>query len=231
MSHLDQDRFALIAFGEEPTSDETTHLDACDECALELAELEHTVSVGRSTATVGELEAPPERVWERIVADVSAARAAEETVATVPARSRTVSRVLFGLAASLVVVLGIAGVWNLVRAPQVVELASATLDAFPEHPGSLGHATVIESPEGEVEVLVALDADAADVGYREVWLIRSDASALISLGVLEGSEGVFPVPADIDIREYVLVDISQEDDDGDPSHSGDSIVRGELDFV
>ena len=78
---------------------------------------------------------------------------------------------------------------------------------------------------------VRLDAAAADGGYREVWLINADATALVSLGVLEGAQGTFPIPADVDLSEYVLVDISQEPADGDPTHSGDSIVRGELDFA
>ena len=34
--------------------------------------------------------------------------------------------------------------------------------------------------------------------------------------------------ADIDLAEFVLVDISAEPEDGAPEHSGDSIVRGEL---
>jgi hypothetical protein len=38
------------------------------------------------------------------------------------------------------------------------------------------------------------------------------------------------VPADVDLRDYVLVDVSQEPLDGNPAHSGDSIVRGQLDF-
>jgi anti-sigma-K factor RskA len=80
-------------------------------------------------------------------------------------------------------------------------------------------------------VRVALNADAAPDTFREVWLITADASALVSLGVLEGSEQTFPVPADVDLKDYVLVDVSQEPDDGDANHSGDSIVRGELTFL
>jgi len=37
--------------------------------------------------------------------------------------------------------------------------------------------------------------------------------------------------ADVDLKNYVLVDVSQEPVDGDPNHSGDSIVRGELSFL
>ena len=72
---------------------------------------------------------------------------------------------------------------------------------------------------------------ACRVGSTAGWYITADASALVSLGILEGSEGVFDVPDDVDLADYVLVDISQEPEDGDPAHSGDSIVRGELGFA
>ena len=71
----------------------------------------------------------------------------------------------------------------------------------------------------------------ADGDYREVWLIREDGQALISLGVLDDASGTFRVPDGVDLDEYRLVDISFEPVDGDPAHSGDSIVRGELDFA
>lgn len=235
MSHLDPERLAVVATGDQPTPDEQRHIDDCVDCALELAELEHTVAIGRSTSTLGDLESPPERVWARIIEDVRVAKA-EEDAAGAGRRDRRRrgvrrSRLLFTLAAAAAGIFVVAGVWGLVRPAQVVELASATLDAFPDHVGSEGRATVLETPDGEVEVHVELDADAADDGYREVWLIKGDASALVSLGVLEGTEGTFTVPADIDLRDYVLVDISQEETDGDPGHSGDSVVRGELQFA
>lgn len=257
MSHLDVERLTLIAIGDELNSEERAHLDVCDECALELAEFEHTVAIGRSTVSVGDLQAPPERVWENILTQVRSAAlseggtavasdhvdrpvqedeprtddAAAPSVRTRRRRRSRASALMFGLAASLASVLAIVGVWSLVRPASVVELASASLDAFPQHPGAEGSAVVVELADGTREVRVELDADAADDGFREVWLITADATALVSLGLLEGSEGTFVVPEGIDITEYVLVDISQEPIDGDPNHSGDSIVRGELSFA
>lgn len=247
MSHLDAERFTLIAIGEELTEDERAHLEGCDDCALELAEFEHTVAIGRSTMSVGDLQAPPERVWENILTQVRSAALEGEVEAeasisslgdapTVPAvreRRRTRSRgsaIMFALAASLAVVLTVVGVWSFVRPTAVVELASASLEAFPDHPGAAGEAVVVELADGKREIRVSVDADADD-GLREVWLITADATALVSLGLLEGSEGSFPIPEGIDINEYVLVDVSLEPIDGDPTHSGDSIVRGELSFA
>lgn len=246
MSHLDPERLTLLALGEPATDEERTHLDTCDECALELAELQYTVTVGRSTATLGELEAPPARVWQRITDELGLATApadgepaASPTPAETPteppaddadAPRRRWTPLLFALAASLAVVFIAVGTW-VVGMPQPTQIAAATLDAFPAHPTAVGEAVVIEEPDGVREVRVTLEADEVEDGFREVWLITADASALVSLGVMEGDEAVFPVPADVDLHEYVLVDVSLEPTDGDAGHSGDSIVRGQLDFA
>jgi hypothetical protein len=37
------------------------------------------------------------------------------------------------------------------------------------------------------------------------------------------------IPESVDLARYSVVDISAEPVDGDPTHSGDSIVRGALD--
>lgn len=273
MSHLDPDRLSLIALGEPATDEERAHLDECDECALELAELEYTVIVGRSTVGVGDLEAPPERVWagiadelglgatggmsstegmsttggmsteddseraattgepERTAAPASVPADQEAPAVPAPARRRRGIRVVFALAASIALIVAAVGTWTLVRETQPVEIAAATLDAFPDHPDASGTAVVVEKADGARQVEVDLDEGEPADGFREVWLITEDASALVSLGVLEGRTGVFPVPDGIDLREYILVDVSQEPADGDPTHSGDSIVRGELGFA
>ncbi|WP_322411983.1 anti-sigma factor [Microbacterium invictum] len=164
-------------------------------------------------------------------ADAGERAAAESGGAPAPARRRTgLLRGLFVLAAS-VAILGVAvGGWALTRQATVVELASAELAAFPDHPGAEGSAVVVERGDERV-IEVTLDADVDPGSNREVWLITEDATSIVSLGMLEGQTGEFVVPADIDLREYVLVDVSDEPVDGDPAHSGDSIVRGALDFA
>ncbi|MEI3867001.1 anti-sigma factor [Microbacterium sp. CCNWLW134] len=151
--------------------------------------------------------------------------------ASTPRRRRSgLIRGLFVLAAS-VAVLGVAvGGWALTRQATVVELASAELAAFPDHPGAEGSAVVVERGD-ETVIEVTLDADVDPDSNREVWLITEDATEIVSLGMLEGQTGEFVVPDTIDLREFVLVDVSDEPVDGDPTHSGDSIVRGALDFA
>lgn len=113
-------------------------------------------------------------------------------------------------------------------APTSAVLASADLAAFPGWDGATGRAIVEEDPDGSRAIVVDLDAAVPSEEVREVWLIRADASGLVSLGLLEGDSGRFPVPEGIDLAEFPLVDVSAEPIDGDPAHSGDSIVRGEL---
>lgn len=133
---------------------------------------------------------------------------------------------------ALVVAIG-AGVW-IARSltPSSAVIASAELAAFPDHPDAVGQAEVDDDGDGRRTLTVTLEGDElADGDYREVWLIREDGQALISLGVLDDASGTFRVPDGVDLDEYRLVDISFEPVDGDPAHSGDSIVRGELDFA
>jgi len=140
--------------------------------------------------------------------------------------------VLWTLAASLVVVAAIGiGFWATTVDLRPTEIAAATLSAFPDHPGAAGTADVEQTRNGELRVRVTLDSPPPADAYREVWLIRNDAAALISLGILDSSSGTFPIPEGVDLTEYSLVDISVEPIDGDPQHSGDSIVRGELRFA
>ena len=67
-----------------------------------------------------------------------------------------------------------------------------------------------------------------DDRLREVWLISAEGTGLVSIGFLDGAEGRFDLPSGVDLAAYSLVDVSAEPDDGDATHSGDSIVRGEL---
>ena len=86
-----------------------------------------------------------------------------------------------------------------------------------------------ESADGERLVSIELAASAEGEGVREVWLLTPEVDGLISLGLLEGGSGTFVIPEGIDLTEYPIVDVSLEPVDGDPAHSGDSIVRGALD--
>ncbi|MEO7752664.1 MAG: anti-sigma factor [Terracoccus sp.] len=66
-------------------------------------------------------------------------------------------------------------------------------------------------------------------GFLEVWLINSDGKRMVAVGVLRGDgPDVFPISRALISEGYVVVDISQEQFDDQPQHSGDSLLRGTL---
>ncbi len=250
MTHIDPDVLALLALGEtaEDVRD-AEHLATCGECRDELMILRRAAVVGRSTIDAGELLEPSPRVWEAIQRDIAEIEAdadadavaadetgtasdeADESAQSSGARVTPLRRRLWvplAAAAAALVIAVAGGVWWASRPAPVTVLASATLDAFPDWPDATASATVEELPDGERVVEVDLEAPLPDDGYRELWLISSEGDALVSLGILDGTRGTFAIPADVDLSRFSLVDISQEHFDGDPGHSGDSIVRGEL---
>ena len=143
-------------------------------------------------------------------------------------RGRWIPLVAAAAAAVVVVVGGIAITTGLQQGPSVEVLAAAELDALPDWEGATGEAVVEVSDDGERNVVVTMATDGDVDGYREVWLISEDLSALVSIGVLEGEDGRFVIPEGIDLEDYPLVDVSDEPLDGNPDHSGNSIVRGTL---
>ncbi|MDJ0376312.1 anti-sigma factor [Cryobacterium sp. PH31-L1] len=152
-------------------------------------------------------------------------------VAPAPVRSLPRRRwVPFAAAAGVIgLVGGIAfGVASTAGPPAERIVAEAALDALPGWAAS-GSARVEQAADGRRSVVVDLDAPAIQgSGSREVWLLKADASGLVSIGFLDGSTGRFAIPASVDLTQYPLVDVSAEPADGDPAHSGDSIVRGAL---
>ena len=138
------------------------------------------------------------------------------------------------IAAGVALVLGLGGGLGLSRVLQPTTgdvVATARLAALPDWPDASGTATLRELPDGTRQVDVEVDSaeDAVGSPLREVWLLSPDASGLVSIGFLDGTTGTFTVPTDVDLGAYPIVDVSAEPQDGDPAHSGDSIVRGELD--
>jgi Anti-sigma-K factor rskA len=107
--------------------------------------------------------------------------------------------------------------------PQVV--AATKLAGLPLAPAAVGHADVIETPQGR-----QLDLDVQKLGtpngFYEVWLIDPTITKMVAIGVLNGSEGRFSLPDGVNLSSYPLLDISIQPLDGDPKHSGKSVLRG-----
>ena len=66
-----------------------------------------------------------------------------------------------------------------------------------------------------------------DDGYLELWLIDPSVTKMVSLGPLR-PDGLYDLPPGVDPSAFPIVDISAEPVDGDPAHSGNSLLRGTL---
>lgn len=247
MDHPDSEMLALMAMADvELSQAERRHLEDCAACDSELRELRHTVATGRAARTV-DLIAPSEQLWGRIHGALGLSPAVAEpprsnefwsarrtAAAGAPIAGVTPRRwgwlPLTAAAAVVGLVGGIAaGIWwQSSRAPDIDPVvATATLEPQSGWEAS-GRAWVEEAADGQRQVVVHLETAGEPVLQREVWLVTADASGLLSIGFLDGGSGRFTIPDGIDLADYPLVDVSAEFDDGNPAHSGDSIVRGEL---
>lgn len=199
------------------------------------------------------VQPPPSRVWAAVEAELGlepaagalapALRALPPPVASspdggatavptpMPPRRRRLWAWTAAAAAVGLVLGGLGAGWWQRRTAAPLVLASTTLDPLPGWSAS-GRAAVEQTRDGSRVLVVQLAEDGTgetDPGaLREVWLLTPDVTGLVSLGLLEGSTGTFAVPWGVDLAEYSVVDISAEPHDGNPAHSGMSVVRGSL---
>ena len=250
--HPDEEVLASIALGEEVRPEQAAHASGCRRCGVLVAELQQTLALARAAS--GELlSSPPESVWRAVAAELAPtapgpvdevvsrnAVVALDEVAPMGdapvdevARRRRRPLAWVGVAAGVAVgvVIGVIGPRLLPQpAPPTAQvLARAELKTLDT-----------STPGGDVELLAGQDPaldlmvrvtplDAGD-GYLEVWLINTDLARMVSIGVLpNGSSGeVFVIPRGLIDQGYVIVDISREQLDTKPEHSGKSLLRGSL---
>ena len=106
-------------------------------------------------------------------------------------------------------------------------VAAADLTAL-DSDAARGVASAVQADD-TLTLRVEASALGDEDGFHEVWLINVDGTRMVALGVLaSGDEGEFEVPTGLLEEGYRIVDISVEPDDGDPTHSGVSLARGEL---
>jgi anti-sigma-K factor RskA len=106
-------------------------------------------------------------------------------------------------------------------------VAGTALAGLPAAPNASGEADVTQSAQGRTLALDVRKLGAPD-GFYEVWLIDKTVTKMVPVGVLSGSTGRFTLPAGVNLADYPLVDVSVEPLDGNPAHSGRSVLRGTL---
>ena len=242
-SHVDGEVLALLALGESVGSTaDLAHIEECERCSDELGALRGVVDTARSARP---LVPPAPHVWDRIADELGlAGKATTGSTEVLPdvepapvadlSSRRATSRGprqwrWIAAAAAAGVLVGATGVWwrTSQEAPASV-VATATLKPLPGWDAS-GSAVVETMSDGTRVLVVDLaQHEAGDNGFREVWLLKPDVSGLVSVGTLDGSSGRFDLPPGLDLTQFSVVDVSEEQFDGNPAHSGDSIVRGAL---
>lgn len=250
MAHADiDDLAALVLEPDDARADVQEHVHSCPACAQTLEAL----AAARRAAGADALVAPSAGLRTRVmaealgrpagvVADGPTAAAPDdpaEPAAPVPLASRRRTGVPLWLAS-------VAAVTALVAGLGFGRLSVDTPEATPVQPEPSGSVvasadlTALDSdaPRGNAEavrhddvVTVSVEASSLgdEQGFHEVWLINVDGKRMVALGILaRGDDGTFDVPRRLIDEGYRIVDISVEPDDGDPTHSGVSLARGQL---
>lgn len=188
----------------------------------------------RVTPLDTDFERPPDGLWNYIAGElgmaiVGAPGPAEAQQAEVIEISRWQRYARPILVAAAVVALVAVAVGTLVSTgsdgSETSVLASAELEPLGDS-GS-GNAELVTTDDGDLVLAVEFSGVSADDGFHEVWLLDPDVSKLISLGPAR-VDGIYQVPAGLDPTEVPVVDVSFEIFDGDPSHGGNSVLRGVL---
>ena len=247
MQHCTPEQLALAALREPLPADDAAHLAGCERCRAEVVSLQRAVDAVAvpQLAAPGPSVPPPPRVWEAIAAATgvsaspSSAPASEERPAApqeppaqvaevLPFRSRRRPVLLVAAAVVAGAAVGAGAVAVLSDRDDGEAVTAVALDPLADNDAS-GQAEVVVRDDGTRVVEVDLDAPALDDGYYELWLIDREVAGMVPLGVVSPGSQTFELPADLDLGQFPLVDVSVEPLDGDPTHSGVSVARGELD--
>ena len=172
-------------------------------------------------------ETPPPDLWDRIAAEAfpPSAETAAPVVALAARRPRPNVRWLVGAAAAVVVVIAGAALWTR-QSDDVTVLSSTELQLLGD--AGQGSAEIVDR-DGSLQLRLATAGIEPTDGFTEVWLINPEVTELISLGPIR-TDGVYDLPVGLDPAAFPIVDISSERFDGNPQHSGDSVLRGQFSF-
>ncbi|HEV2824797.1 MAG TPA: anti-sigma factor [Actinomycetota bacterium] len=256
MSEHPYDELPGLLFGElnrAEVMEVSDHLAGCDDCRRELAVLAATSASLHATARQAQAVDSPERAVpdsatlphrgaepgtgsleaalapDGVTSDAGAPDAAAPDAVT-PDAGRAGGRrrgPLVALAAALALalvtaaVLWTGGLLRPDRSASTVPLAGVGAVA------ASGQASMAGDDGQRQMTVTADDLPALRPGqYYEVWLLDPEAGAVFPVGVLPpDGEARFTLPASV-VGRYRVIDVSLESDDGDPTHSKRSLLRG-----
>lgn len=218
------DLVVRAALGEPLSAQEQALLEADADLQAEVAAFREVADLARSAPD--EVAATPaiDHLWEGIAAEAFDDRDTGSNVVPLrPGTSRWLGLAAVAAAAAAVVTLVTVGPWA--SRDAATPLAAADLQPF-------GDAEVdpvageFVATDGTAELHLDLSGlPAPDGAFYEVWLLDPDQGRLVSLGPVR-PDGTYVLPAGAAPGEWPAVDVSIEPHDGDPGHSGASVLRG-----
>lgn len=183
---------------------------------------------------------PPPGTWDAIAAGLGDGDPARDDDSASPSpdtsggarviplernRRRRVARSVLAVAAGVLLVVGVVGVLaSGSDGDDALTEVALSDDGLQVAAPDDGNATLVETDDGlfiDLELPGLPDGDF----FYEAWLIDIEVDGMFSFGAVDG-DGRVKVPAGVDPGEYPVVDISVEATDGDPTHSGRSVLRG-----
>lgn len=254
--HVPPDDLAALAIDPENTDgDARVHVDWCVRCQREVETLRRVTERARRAAPSEASLPPPEDVWDRVVRELSesgdlappaayeasewSGRAQRTDGSERSERAETTRSPArwqgFALAAALVVVAILAAAVLLPLtgpADEGTVVAMADLQPLPDvqdlEAVEPADATLVRDGDEQTLRIEDLQLPETD-GFYELWLLTEDGDQLVSLGPISEATRE-QIPQSVDATRFSIVDISVEPTDGDPSHSGASVLRGALDL-
>jgi hypothetical protein len=183
------------------------HLDACDVCRRDLVDISAANAALRAVAPVLTVESN----------------------LVVPTRVRPVARrrrqLLVGLAAAVVVLAGVVSVPLSLRHHHG---GVRTVDLVAVGPSSSAGGTVSMTPTKTVQDMLVNTVDLAappSGSFYEVWLFNPATGKMLPVGVLSVTGASHYQLADDLVASYTKVDVSLQQDNGNPAHSNTSVLR------
>jgi anti-sigma-K factor RskA len=228
VSHLEHDRLVLLALGDEAVDQrEAEHVTDCPSCRVQLEDLRVVATLSGETQEVRDLPPAPERVWRAIEAAVAPAEHGVEPRRRRRRSWRTVALVLAAAVVAVAATIGVSAFLDRGSSPAVA--ARARLDRLALAPaGAHGDAEILDTG-GQPRLRLHVSGMPLQPGFFEVWLLDPDSGGMIALGAMgTGADALLPLPPRVDLRVYRMIDVSAEDYDGNPAHSGRSMLRGSL---
>jgi hypothetical protein len=239
--HPDEEILAAIALGEPVEPAEAAHAAGCQQCAGLVAELGATLALARD-ASDETLVSPPATLWPAILAGVGSDTGTLPTPSApshapapvdelAPRRRRPLGwlAVAAGVVVGLTVgVLGSRALPGLL-APSPTVVATAQLNTLDTGTRG-GDVELLQGQNPTLDLRIRVTPLDPGAGYLEVWLINVDLKRMVSIGVLPkgATSQDFTITRGLIDQGYVIVDISREQFDDRPQHSGDSLLRGSL---